>query len=86
MMQKDLQFFLCHAIVKKRMYECEQILLSFFLYLSLLYFSSHQFFYHEFFSFLKKKSHHCEPWFYVFQGYVTENLYSIFRYILYVCE
>ena len=21
-----------------------------------------------------------------FQGYVTENLYSIFRYILYVCE
>lgn len=84
MMQKDLQFFLCHTIVKKRMYECEQILLSFFLYLSLLYFSSHQFFYHEFF--FEKKSHHCEPWFYVFQGYVTENLYSIFRYILYVCE
>ena len=36
--------------------------------------------------FFGKKSHHCEPWFYVFQGYVTENLYSIFRYILYVCE
>ena len=55
MMQKDLQFFLCHTIVKKRMYECEQILLSFFLYLSLLYFSTHQFFYHEFFFW--KKNH-----------------------------
>ena len=75
---------MCHC--QEECMNANKFSLVFFLYLvsALFYSSSHQFFYHEFF--FGKKSHHCEPWFYVFQGYVTENLYSIFRYILYVCE